>query len=241
MSVILRGNTSLQLQSDQTVKQFADGSGEAHLSYKCPWDQLSTFLPTPLQPHPVFDSLLLYEFEIAKEPGEIGRYDCTFKGVLAEEPELLAQYDVSITTSSEPIETNPKFAFPPASPPVSPADLRKINQALENNSQTSPAIDPAGAAFQLYLRKLRGIDSYLRVGTVFRKSFVAVNPPVGQYSAVGVIVDIADDNAPVAPKGQNYIATGVIWRKQAGVVYVTEEATLSGLGGWDEYLYTAPL
>lgn len=239
MAAILRGNKSLILQPDQTVEQAADGSGVARLSYKCPWEKLNDFLPEPLQPHPVFPTLLLYTFTIAREPGDIGRYDCVFYGVLAKDPMALAQYDVSVSTSSEPVETHPRFAYPPETPPVTPAQLSAIELALQNNlSEPNPSAVPnPSAAYTLWLKKRRGIDSYLRVGTTFRKTYVAIVPPVDQYGLIGKIVDLNDANAPTPPKGQNYIATGVSWRKQAGVVTVTEESLLSGLGGWDTDLY----
>lgn len=237
MSSIHIGSTGLTLQPGESVSQSADGTGRALRSYKCPWTRINDFLPTPLQPHPIFSSLLLYEFNIVREEGDIGRMDYVYYGVLAKDPLLLAQYDVTMATSSEPIETHPRYAYPPEDPPVTATELAKIQQALDTNT------DPVGltdAAQNLYLKKRRGIDSYFRVGTNFRKNYITIAPPIDQYSLIGLIVELNDVNAPVPPTGQNYIATGVSWRKQGGVIYVTEESLLSGLGGWDADLYTNP-
>lgn len=238
MPVLIRGNNTLILQPDQSVSQAADGTGVARLSYKCKWEKINDFLPTPLQPHPVFSDLLLYEFAIQREPGDIGRYDCVFMGVLAADPTLLAQYDVSSATSTEPIETHPRFSYPPGDPPVTATQLATIQQALDTNTQPTGL---TGAALMLYEKRRRGIDSFLRVGTVVRKSY-CLKPDdttalFAQYALTGKIVDLNDPNFPSPPVGQNYIATGTSWRKQAGVITVTEESLLSGLGGWDTDLY----
>lgn len=237
MPSIIIGNTKgLILQPDQSVSQAPDGSGEARLSYKTPWVNVALYIPTPLQPHPLFPSLLLFEFTTNREVGDIAKFDCIYRGVLAANPMDLAQYEGTKATTSEPIETHPLFAYPASAPPVSPAELVAINLALQNNTT------PTGlgtAATLLYNKKLRGIDSYYRVATTFRKSYVSTSIPSSTNVAkVGHIATSMDPNAPSLPTGANYLYTGLSWRKAAGVVSNVEEYQGSGLGSWDIDLYT---
>lgn len=231
------GTGGLILQPDQSVSQAPDGSGEARLAYMCRWAQVALYIPTPLQPHPLFPSLLLFEFSTIREPGDLALFACIYRGVLAANPMDLAQYEGNRVVTSEPIETNPIFSYPPSSPPVSPTELVAINLALDNNTA------PTGlgtVATLLYNKKLRGIDSYYRVGTTFRKSYVSTDIP-SSVSGVGLLIDGSpDDNAPTLGAGQNWLYSGQSWRKSAGVVSVQEEYQASGLGAWDTDLY-API
>lgn len=237
-SIIIGNQRQLILQPDQTVSQAPDGSGEGRLSYKCPWVYVATYIPTPLQPHPLFPSLLLYEFTTAREMGDIARFDLIYRGVLADDPTLLAQYESNKAVTAEPIETHPLFAYPPSAPPVTPTQLVAINLALQNNTAYSGT---GGADTLLYNKKLRGIDSYYRVGTTFRKSYVATDlSTVSDISGVGYITTDMDSNAPTLATGQNWLWTGLSWRKAAGVVSIVEDFQASGLGAWDPDLYAKP-
>jgi hypothetical protein len=236
-------------QTDQKITQGPDGSVQATLSYKCKWPAIKQFIPTPLQKHPDFPSLLLYEYSIEKEPGEIGRFDLVYRGTLLEDKDLgkLAQEEATLAVSTEPIETHPTFAGVrdssgnwPASPPVSKSELNAIDLALRSSVSYTSANT---AAQKLYDRKLRGIDSYYRIGTTYRNSYVQSKAPVAsQYAVVGK--SIKNDgfkqvypNAPVPADGQFYLMTGLSWRKAGGAYYVSQEFQLSGLGGWDSVLY----
>jgi hypothetical protein len=236
-------------QSDQKITQGPDGSVQATLSYKCKWISIKQFIPTPLQKHPEFPSLLLYEYSLEKEPGEIGRFDLVYRGVLLNNTDLgkLAQEEATLTISTEPIETHPTFAGKrdatgnwPASPPVSKSELNAIDIALRSSVNYTSSNT---AAQKLYDRKLRGIDSYYRIGTTYRNNYVQTKAPVaGQYAVVGksIINDSFKQiysNAPVPAEGQAYLMTGLSWRKAGGAYYINQEFQLSGNGGWDSVLY----
>jgi len=237
-SIIIGNQRQLILQPDQTVSQAPDGSGEGRLSYKCPWNYVATYVPTPLQSHPLFPNLLLYEFTTAREVGDIARFDLIYRGVLADDPSVLAQYEAAKAVTSEPIETHPLFAYPPSSPPVTPTQLVAINLALQNNTSYSGT---GGADTLLYNKKLRGIDSYYRVGTTFRKSYVDFPDSLPlDASNVGYVTDISDPYAPTLAPGQNWLQTGLSWRLAAGAVFVVEDYQASGLGQWDVDLYAKP-
>jgi hypothetical protein len=238
MPSIQIGNTAgLILQPNQSISQSPDGSGEGRLSYKTSWANIAAYLPTPLQSHPIFPDLKLYEFTIQREEGDIGRFDLIFRGVLAQNPQALAQEEFSLSATSEPIETHPLFAYPPESPPVSPAQIREIDNAIAQFREPNTGIVPdPSAAYTLYQKKIRGIDSWLRVGQTYKVSFCEDSIPT-DYSEVGKIVINPGFNCPTPPAGQNYIFIGFSWRKAGGVVYVSKDFQLSGRGGWDQDLY----
>lgn len=234
----------LILQPDQSVSMAPDGSGEGRLSYKCTWDKVSKYVPVPLQPHPDFPALLLYEFNTVREPGDIGRFDCIYRGVLAPDTLALKQEEVTMSTSAEPIESHPRYAGVrdkdghwPDPQPVSTSDLAAINLALQNNALNFTSTN--ALAVELFGKKIRGIDSYLRVGTTYRANYVLSNPPTADdYASVGKIptneyVAKFSANAPVPPTGSNYLYTDLSWRKAGGAFYISIGLQLSGTGGWD--------
>jgi hypothetical protein len=237
------------LQPDQSLSQGPDGACTAKLSYKCTWSKVDKFVPKPLQEHPTFPQLLLYEFTTVREPGDVGRFDLIYRGSVLKQAQLdlLAQEEAALSVSTEPIETNPYFAGNrnsigdwPLSPPVTSAELGAINRALSAGTVYSSSNPKAVALFN---RKLRGLDSYYRVGTTYRNTYVKLEAPVAeQYAVVGGIIPNADmqrvyPNSPVPGTGQNYLMPGLSWRKQGGIFTVTGEFQLSGRGGWDGLLY----
>ena len=227
-------------QVENPVSMAPDGSGVGVIVQRAQWAVIQNNIPVPLTPHPSFPSLLLYEFTMEREAGQLGRVTGTYRGVLANNPQLLMQEEASVATSAEPIETHPLFAYPPASPPVTSAQINQINQALAQNIDISGSL--AGAALTLYKKKLRGIDSFLRRGTTYKQNYCSNTYPTN-YGGVGYI-GFPGSNAPPAPTGaasaQNYIQTALAWRRQGGVIFVSLEWQLSGLGGWDTDLYGAP-
>lgn len=235
----------LILQPDQSLSMAPDGSGEAKLSYKCTWDKVAKYIPTPLQSHPDFPSLLLYEFTTVREPGNIGRFDCIYRGVIASNPMSLMQEEASMTTSSEPLESHPRYAGYrdangnlPASPPVTADEIAKIQQALDINSTTTPAV--GARAQELYMKKRYGMDSYLRVGTTYKSNFCQSTAPTSSdYAEVGKkwtagAVKGTFKNAPIPNSTtEGYLQTEFSWRKMGGAFFITVGLQMSGPSGWD--------
>lgn len=246
-TVNIIGSTGYTEQVEYPVTMAPDGSGVGIVTQKAPWQYIVNNIPTPLTPHPSFPSLLLYEFTINREAGGFGSVSSTYRGVLAANPFLLVQEEVSVATSAEPVETNPLFSYPPGSPPVTNVMLAEIQQAIAQFRQPSTAIIGVSpnAAWTLYNLLLSGVESYLRRGTTYRQNFCS-NVFPSDYSGVGYISGQPGANAPVPPSGsstapnQNWIQTGISWRRQGGVIYVTKEWQLSGPGGWNPVLYGYP-
>lgn len=240
MPTIQIGNFFEQYQPDgDDVKQGPDGSGEATLTFKRSSDSFTlASLPNPLSEHPKYPALRLYEAQAKREPGNIMAVTCTYRGVIVGNKFTFSQQEFSVNTSSEPIETHPLFAQPVAAPPVSPTELATIQKFLDNNTvpvYTKAVPNATDAGVMLYNKKRRGIDSYLSVGGTYKLSYIQATIP-SIYSGIGCIV-LAPPLAPVLPGTRNYLYTGLNWRKQGGVISVSEEYTMSGIAGWDKDLY----
>ena len=240
MPVIQVGNFSAIYQPDgDDVNQGPMGEGEATLTYKIASPNGFTLasIPNPLSPHPVYSSLLLFEAKAKREPGAITSVTCTYRGVIVSNPFVYLQEDFTANTTSEPVETHPLFAYPPDAPPVSATELTFINKYLENNLVYTATVTPQSTAIGLllYNKKRRGITSYLRVGGVYRQTFIQKNIP-DNYVGIGRIAANVP-KAPVVPQPMNYLWTTYSWRKAGGVVTVSKEWTMSGYQGWDPDLY----
>ena len=238
MATIKIGNvTGAIYQSERPLHLNPDGSAQASLTYKCSDSASVAVVPAYLTPHPYLPELKCYESDLDQEPGGIIRITSIYKGVLASNPEELAQHEYNRTTTEAPIETHPLFAVPYSSPPVTPAQLAAIELALQNAQP--PASSVTGAALTLYNKKRRGIESYLKPGGIYKKTYVSSDYPGSDLmNQVGKIAT-PPSPAPTAPSGQNYLCIGVTWVKQAGVVTISEEYQLSGPGGWDPDLYAS--
>jgi hypothetical protein len=245
MATIRIGNvTGAIYQSDQPIHLNPDGSAQASVTYKCVEGSAFAIIPAYLTPHPYLPELKCYESDLDKEHGGIVRITSIYRGVLATNPEQLAQHEFSRTTVEAPIETHPAFSVPYNNPPVTASALAYIELSLQNCQAPDINIqDPDGtkymntAAIALYKKKRRGIESFLKPGGIYKKTYVSSGfPPSSLINKVGKISEPGSP-APSAPTGQNYLCIGISWAKQAGVVTIMEEYQLSGPGGWDPDLY----
>jgi hypothetical protein len=175
----------------------------------------------------------MYEFQLTRLEGDLGSCACEYRGVLALDASLYAQYDYQLTQTSEPIETNVIFAYPRDSPPVSANDLADIQKALDQNVDYTSSNTWAQL---LYNKKRRGIESYLRIGGTFQKSYIDSEIPVIPDS-LGKIVSPPDPCPPATATGANYLYSGFSWRKSGGLVQISESYSQSGPSGWDPDLY----
>lgn len=239
MATIKIGNVSGAIyQAERPIHLNPDGSAQASLTYKCSNTSQYAVIPDYLTPHPFYPSLKCYESESDLEHGGIVRITSIYKGVFANNPEELAQHESARTLTEAPIETHPIFALPRDNPPVTPKQLAAIQLALDNATEPSDSfIGEVGR--KLYDKKRRGIESYLKPGSIYRKTYCSENIPGGALlDTVGKVVNVPSP-CPNPPSDQEYLCMGVSWTKQAGVVTITEEYQLSGPGGWDPDLYPA--
>lgn len=236
MATIKIGNvTGAIYQAERPLHLNPDGSAQASLTYKCTSTSAFAVVPAFLTAHPFIPALKAYESDIDQELGGIIRITTIYKGVLATNPEDLAQHDFSRTTTDAPIETHPKFYVPIDNPPVTASDLATIELALQNAQE--PPASLTGAARLLYDKKRRGIESFLRPGGIYKKTYASQNIPGSSLMNLVGKIATPGSPAPSPPSGQNYLCVGISWTKQAGVVTIMEDYQLSGPGGWDTDLY----
>jgi len=236
MPAIKIGNVSGAIyQSSRPLHLNPDGSAQGSLTYKCTTESSFAVIPEYLTPHPFLPALKCYESDLDQEDGGVIRITSIYKGVLADNPEELAQHEFGRTTTEAPIETHPLFYFPISDPPVSVQELAAIELALQNATDLPDTIE--GAARMLYDKKRRSIETFLKPGGIYKKSYVSADiPEASLIQRVGYIYN-PEAPAPTPPSGQNYLCIGISWIKTAGVVTISEEYQLSGPGGWDTDLY----
>lgn len=239
MPAIQVGNLTYNYQPDgDNVKQGPDGSGEATLVYKTTVTGFTlSSIPRPLSPHPTYPQLKLFEAAVTREAGGWYAVSATYRGVLIPNPLIYMQEQFTVSTTEAPVETHPLFSLPRANPRVSAQQLTAIRLALENNRDfVVGAANPTATAIGVVLfKKLRrGIESYLRIGGVYRQSYISATIPQG-YSGLGRIAKLP--KAPKTPKGTNWLWTAFNWKKAGGLVTIDREYTMSGLEGWEPELY----
>jgi hypothetical protein len=248
MAIIKIGDvTGAIYQSERPTHLNPDGSGQSTLTYKCTTESQYAVIPQYLSPHPYLPNLRAWESELNQEPGGIITISTIYKGVLAPNPQELAQYEYSKTLLEAPIETFPRYALPRDSPPLTKFDIDAVELALQNctglpplisTGPDSPPAAPSDICKEYYEKKRRGIDSYYRLGATFKKTYVSNNVPGSSlFNNIGKQFSSLPSPAPSPPSGQSYLMMAANWTRQAGVVTITEEYQLSGEGGWDPQLY----
>jgi hypothetical protein len=238
-SIIVGQTTGIIYQTSQPLTIATDGTITSVITFKINGsiaNNLSS-IPTYLAAHPYIPELLAYESQTDQEEGPVTVCTTTYKGtLLTAENESGTQLEFDRATTESPVETHPRFALPRENPPVTSSELTTIELYLQN-AENPPDGLLNEAAQSLYNLKRRGIESYLKPGQVFKKTYVRNAIPAGSViDNVGKITD-PPAFAPVAPQGQNYLYLGASWKKQAGVVTIVESYQLSGPGGWDPTLY----
>jgi hypothetical protein len=253
MSVIKVGPKQDKIyQAEKQVNYNPDGSGQATLTFKVGGliKDIGSYIPPYLQSNPDFSELKAYETVVSQEPGEISSVTTTYHGVLAGNSDLrgLAQHEYSRVLSEAPIETHPRYAFPLDNPGITPYDIDAIELALQNCTGLPSLIKngpnngdnaaPSELCQELFKKKRKGIESYYKLGSTYRISYCSSDPPESSLiNKVGKQFNSLPDPAPVPPEDQSYLLMGVSWTKRSGVVNITEDYQLSGVGGWDPDLY----
>jgi len=231
-----------------------DSSVTATVTYKISSDGFSIDdLPKLNSSHPHDDRLTLFESSASRESGQIMKVVLTYKGIDSTLSENYAQSEFNAGTTSDPIETHPKFSYPFSNPPVIPQELSAVKRALENNidygknnkfiNETGESVPATQPGRLLYILKKFGIESYLNLSGTYRRSYVKTTIPT-DYSNVGYITIVPPLGTPPVSAPtigyRNYLQTSLTWKKQASIVSITEEFMLSGASGWNEHVYTKP-
>lgn len=253
MPNIINGNLLRTWQDEGTFNP--DGSAEFTVTYKVPWADVFSFIPPALDPHPDFPSLKYYDGRVTHEKGALAVLVNHYRGIFGGDPIAFEQVEMNIESSAQPIELSPIFVGPPGTDPdtapVTTSDIALVSRALQDNVTPSD-IYPGGpgingetlsgpTAKTYFQKKLKGIDSFYLPLHTWRRTFCQGDLPTYTDLVGYIVIPPSFPYAPpAAPPGQNYLFSGISWRQQGGVVSVTEDYQLSGPGGWDVDLYTAP-
>lgn len=173
--------------------------------------------------------------------------DGTFKITLHYEgvtPEFTADngeqvtFELDTSMAEDPIQTHPFF------------DTLKTrygwDAAKEQFGETLPESGGQQTALSGSSKKPKknpmfGVDNWLVVGAVFRKTYAARNIPNGILRGIGTIVEkppgIEQFNIPSAAKKRNWLKLAPKLKRKGNAVEITEEYMLSGPNGWIKDVY----
>lgn len=177
-----------------------------------------------------------------------------------------AEYTITVsnTTVEEPLETHPRYKglfedvdgepvdgiVPQALADIKSGKMKLVSKDENGAKFVFRGADPEGqslttladTALELAYHFLKGVTHYLAAQQVVTISYVQRNAvAASRYDLVGYIVDPADMPAgsPAPPSlERNYLFTGLNVVEEGGLYNVTEEYRLSGIGKWNETIYT---
>lgn len=209
--------------------------------------------------HPGFDFLKCDSVELANESGGIYKVTVQFKGYYTitgggDGGSNDKNVDLQITLNQEPLLSHKEFAIETN---ISDAEKEAIRGLLDGKWEAVDAssskyvlqkfgdeatsitvTSDEGKKFVDYI--FNGVTSYLLPQQVFRYSYMSDElPSASLLNDVGKIKDPpAKSDAPAVSSNRNWLFMGVSCSQYGDDVFqITEEYMLSGLGGWDEFLY----
>jgi hypothetical protein len=176
----------------------------------------------------VADGICSITFNYAGQPA-----DYTFS-----DDEVVFEFDASMT--EERIETHPKFLELKQKYGWD-TDTRTFSEKLPNAKEGQAAL--SGKKKVDTKNPLFGLDSWLTVGVIFRKSYVLSFVPSSVLRGIGTVIRKPDGiqqfNMPDASKKRNWLKLAPRITKRGNAVEISEEAMLSGPNGWQIPIYAA--
>jgi hypothetical protein len=162
-----------------------------------------------------------------------------FEGVTTtfnEEDQVTFELDTSM--NEDPIQTHPFFDT-----------LKKRyhwDVVKEQFSETLPETGGqqtalSGGSQKTKKNPLFGVENWLVIGAVFRKTYAAKSIPASLLRGIGTIVDkppgIEQFKIPSAAKKRNWLKVAPKIKRKGNAVEITEEYMLSGPNGWIRDIY----
>jgi hypothetical protein len=153
------------------------------------------------------------------------------------EDQVTFEFDVSM--SEDPIESHPNF------------DAIAEKYGWDETERAFPKFPPGTTSEGSALSKkskvkknpLYGTESFLAMGAIFRKTYVARSIPEGVLRGIGGIVerppDIGQFHIPSTGGKRNWLKLAPKIRRRGNSVEITEEWMLSGPNGWNKDVYSA--
>jgi len=171
--------------------------------------------------------------------------DGTFKAVLhfegvtaqyADEDSVTFELDASM--NEDPIQTHPFFDTLKVRYHWD-AVKEQFSETLSQGGGQQTAL--SGGSQKTKKNPLFGVENWLVIGAVFRKTYAAKTIPSGLLRGIGTIVDkppgIEQFKIPSAAKKRNWIKLAPKIKRKGNAVEITEEYMLSGPNGWLRDVY----
>ena len=172
-----------------------------------------------------------------------GGYKVTlhFEGVTNEftfEDAEKVTFELDTSMAEDPIQTHPffdtlktRYAWDAAK--------EQFAETLPESSGQQTAL--SGSGQKPKKNPMFGVDNWLVVGAVFRKTYAARNIPSGILRGIGTVVErppgIEQFKIPSTAKKRNWLKLAPKIKRKGNAVEITEEYMLSGPNGWIKDVY----
>ena len=96
-----------------------------------------------------------------------------------------------------------------------------------------------------YMLKRQGIESYLSVGGSYKQSYVDTVIAPDIYNFLGKVIpasanpSIGNIQQCLSSQKRNLLYNSLSWRVQGNLVTISQDYQMSGIGGWNAFLYLA--
>lgn len=152
-------------------------------------------------------------------------------------------YELDFTLSEDPIETHPSFAKLKEKFGWNPTRRAFPEFAPNGGGESGGTALSGGKKAKQKTSEMFGVDSYLAVGAVFRRTYARRSIPSTAMKGLGAIIErppgIAQFQLPAAAKKRNWLKMAPKISKRGSAVQITEEYMLGGPRGWVKDVYAA--
>lgn len=176
-------------------------------------------------------------------------YTYSYEGVTEEHTfgDDQVTYELDTTMSEEPIETHPSFGELKEKYGWSSARREFAEFPPEGAASGGSALPGTGGQGQSRATgkrsELYGVDSYLVVGAVFRRTYARRTVPTGIFQGIGTVMTVVpglvEVNFRAAARGRTWLKMIPRVRKRGNAVEISEAAMMSGPKGWVRDVYGA--
>lgn len=168
-----------------------------------------------------------------------------YEGISDENPPIENEevtFEIDASMSEDPIETHPAFLTRLKDKYGWDENERRFSEFIQS-AETSTFAGHALSGKPVERKNpLFGVDSWLSVGAVYRRSYASTTIPPGIFRGIGTIVprppDIGQFNLPDTGS-RDWLKMAPKVTKTGNAVRITEEWMLSGFDGWREPIYNA--
>lgn len=172
---------------------------------------------------------------------EEGGYEVTlhFEGLESESQDDQTTFEFDVSMSEDPIESHPNFEAIAAKYGWDEVE-RAFPKAPPEGTESGSALGKKSKAKK---NPLYGMESYLAVGAVYRKTYAVKRIPSNVLRGIGGIVErppgVGQFNLPSTGGKRNWLKLAPKIRRRGNSVEVTEEWMLSGPNGWNQDVYSS--